>query len=81
MTGRGQDTLLRNVRRFSTPYDFSICNNGAMICDKQAQDIYCAVLPEPVCAEIIDHPGMRVSSQCAFFAGIAIFTHAGKTDY
>ena len=43
--------------------------------------MYCAVLPEPVRAEIMDHPGMRASSQCAFFAGTAIFTHAGKTDY
>ena len=81
VTGRGRNTLLRDVKRFSIPYDFLICNNGAMICDEQAQDVYCAVLPEPVRAEIMDHPGMRASSQCAFFAGTAIFTHAGKTDY
>ena len=81
VTGRGRNTLLRDVKRFSIPYDFLICNNGAMICDEQAQDVYCAVLPEPVRAEIMDHPGMRASAQCAFFAGTAIFTHAGKTDY
>lgn len=78
VTGRGRNTLLRDVKRFSIPYDFLICNNGAMICDEQAQDVYCAVLPEPVRAEIMDHPGMRASSQCAFFAGTAIFTHAGQ---
>ena len=59
VTGRGRNTLLRDVKRFSIPYDFLICNNGAMICDEQAQDVYCAVLPEPVRAEIMDHPGMR----------------------
>ena len=58
VTGRGRNTLLRDVKRFSIPYDFLICNNGAMICDEQAQDVYCAVLPEPVRAEIMDHPGM-----------------------
>ena len=61
VTGRGRNTLLRDVKRFSIPYDFLICNNGAMICDEQAQDVYCAVLPEPVRAEIMDHPGMRAS--------------------
>ena len=33
VTGRGRNTLLRDVKRFSIPYDFLICNNGAMICD------------------------------------------------
>ena len=81
VTGRGRNTLLRDVKRFNIPYDFLICNNGAMICDEQAQDVYCAALTEPVRAEIMDHPGMRASSQCAFFAGTSIFTHADKTDY
>ena len=42
VTGRGRNTLLRDVKRFSIPYDFLICNNGAMICDEQAQDVYYA---------------------------------------
>ena len=29
VTGRGRNTLLRDVKRFSIPYDFLICNNGA----------------------------------------------------
>lgn len=81
VTGRGgRNTLLRDVKRFSIPYDFLICNNGAMICDEQAQDVYCAVLPELMRAEIMDHPGMRASSQCAFFAGTAIFATTRGQD-
>lgn len=80
VTGRGWNTLLRDVKRFSIPYDLLTCNNGAMTYDEQAQDVYYAVLPEPVRVEVMDYSGMRASSQCVSFAGTAIFTHAGKTD-
>ena len=81
VTGRGRNTLLRDMERFAVPYDFLVCNNGAMICDAQAQDVYCASLPQPVRSAIMEHPGMQACSQCAFFAGTAQYTHAGKTPY
>lgn len=81
VTGRGRHTLLRDVERFAIPYDFLICNNGAMICDQQGRDVYCAALPEAVRAEVMEHPGMAACTQCAFFAGTSLFTHAGKAAY
>ena len=81
VTGRGRNTLLRDVERLAIPYDFLICNNGAMISDDRARDVYCAALPEAVRAEVMAHPGMAACSQCAFFAGTSIFTHADKTEY
>lgn len=81
VTGRGRHTLLRDVERFAVPYDFLICNNGAMICDEAGRDVYCAALPSAVRADILNHPGVRASTQCAFFAGTAVFTHTGKTAY
>lgn len=81
VTGRGRHTLLRDVERLAVPYDFLICNNGAMICDEKGRDVYCAALPGPVRAEIMAHPGMAACSQCAFFAGTSLFTHADKAAY
>ena len=81
VTGRGRATLLRDVTRGDVPYDFLICNNGAMICDERARAVSCATLPEAARPGIVRHPGMRACAQCAFFAGVETFASAEKTEY
>lgn len=81
VTGRGRDTILRDVTRFSVPYDFLICNNGAMICDAQSQTRYVASLPQEIRPILAIHPGIQASSQCVFFAGTAQFAHSDKVPY
>ena len=81
VTGRGCSTLLRDMGPFRVPYDFLVCNNGAMICGRDAQGLYFATLPRPVRDMVIAHPGMEAATQCAFFAGPALYAHAGKVPY
>ncbi len=81
VTGRGKDTLLRDMTRFSIPYDFFICNNGAMICDAQSQTRYVAPLPQAIRPILANHPGIQASAQCTFFASASQFVHSGKPPY
>ena len=53
VTGRGRNTLLRDVKRFSIPYDFLICNNGAMICDG-AECVGFSAMPRDVVLDAIE---------------------------
>lgn len=79
VTGRGRDMLLKDARRFSVPYDFLICNNGAAIYDAAARDLYRAALPAGVAAAVLEHPGTLVCRNCIFFSGAFVYAHADKT--
>ncbi len=82
VTGRGLSMLLAAMNRCAkVSCDFLICNNGALICDGSAKELYHSPLTPAAQSCILSHLAVQSCEQCVFFSGVSAFVHADKKPY
>lgn len=55
VTGRAVDMILEELRQFNVPFDFLICNNGAIVADKNGKRITSWDMDYQKAMEFIEH--------------------------
>lgn len=78
VTGRGPATLLPTLARHPLPFDFLVCNNGALVLDGEGTVTDAVPLPHAVREAILAHEALAGALRCALFTPQCMFLLEGK---